>query len=163
RIARADRGPFRPANCAGGRLMTRVSIVVPVYHNAASLADLLARFQALAGEHPQDCFEFVFVDDGSQDNSFAVLDQLAQNEPRVRVVKLSRNFGSNAAILAGLEEARGDAVAAISADLQDPPELIGEMLARWRSGRKIVLAARETRQDAWLTTLAADAFYFLFR
>jgi dolichol-phosphate mannosyltransferase len=143
--------------------MALVSIVVPVYHNAASLLDLLTRFQALAADHPQDCFEFVFVDDGSKDNSFAMLHELAHREPRMRVVKLSRNFGSNAAILAGLEEARGDAVAAISADLQDPPEMIGEMLARWRAGRKVVLAARETREDSWLTRMAADAFYFLFR
>jgi glycosyltransferase involved in cell wall biosynthesis len=143
--------------------MAQVSIVVPVYHNAASLGDLLGRFQTLASNHPEDRFEFVFVDDGSKDNSFAVLHELAQCEPRMRVIKLSRNFGSNAAILAGLDEARGDVVAAISADLQDPPELIGEMLARWRSGRKIVLAARQTRQDSWLTTLTADAFYFLFR
>jgi dolichol-phosphate mannosyltransferase len=143
--------------------MATVSIVVPVFHNAASLRDLLQRFEALAGNHPQDRFEFVFVDDGSKDNSFAVLGELARHEPRVRVVKLSRNFGSNAAILAGLDAARGDVIAAISADLQDPPELIADMLARWRSGRKIVLAARETRKDPWLTTLAADAFYVLFR
>ncbi len=143
--------------------MTTVSIVVPVYHNAASLPDLLARFQALASNHPQDRFQFVFVDDGSKDHSFAVLHDLARDEPRMRVVKLSRNFGSNAAILAGLEEAGGDVVAAISADLQDPPELIADMLTRWRAGRKVVLAARETRDDSRLSTWAADAFYFLFR
>src|SRR4051812_25779302 len=118
--------------------MAFVSIVVPVYHNAPSLPDLLARFQALAAANAADRFEFLFVDDGSGDDSFAVLQELARGEPRLRVVKLSRNFGSNAAILAGLDQARGDAVAAIAADLQDPPELIGEMLAHWRAGRKVV-------------------------
>src|SRR5438105_3115059 len=104
--------------------MALVSIVVPVYHNAPSLPALLSRFQELAGKNANERFEFVFVDDGSSDSSFAVLQELAQAEPRLRVLKLSRNFGSNAAMLAGLGRARGDAVAVIAADLQDPPELI---------------------------------------
>jgi glycosyltransferase involved in cell wall biosynthesis len=143
--------------------MALVSIVVPVYHNAASLPDLLAAFQALADRNRTDPFEFVFVDDGSKDNSFAVLHELAYSEPRLRVVKLSRNFGSNAAILAGLDQAKGDVVAAIAADLQDPPELIDAMLDHWRQGRKVVLAAREGRDDPFLTSLLANTFYKLFR
>jgi len=143
--------------------MALVSIVVPVYHNAASLPDLLARFQELAARNAADGFEFVFVDDGSRDNSFAVLQALARSEPRMRVIKLSRNFGSNAALLAGLDQARGDVVAAIAADLQDPPELIHDMLALWRQGRKVVLAARSSRDDSWLTALLANTFYALFR
>jgi polyisoprenyl-phosphate glycosyltransferase len=143
--------------------MSLVSIVVPVYHNAPSLPDLLARFTDLAAQNPADTFEFVFVDDGSRDDSFAVLQRLAQTEPRMRIVKLSRNFGSNAALLAGLNEAKGEAVAAIAADLQDPPELIHEMLEPWRGGSKVVLAAREDREDDSLTSLFADTFYALFR
>lgn len=143
--------------------MSFVSIVVPVYHNAASLPDLLAKFQELAVKNAGDTFEFVFVDDGSRDNSFEVLQTLAAHEPRIRVVKLSRNFGSNAALLAGLDQARGEVVAAIAADLQDPPELIDEMLMHWRQGRKVVLAARESREDPGLTSLMADTFYRLFR
>src|SRR4051812_12798044 len=143
--------------------MSLVSIVVPVYHNAASLPDLLVKFQELARRNAQHQFEFVFVDDGSRDNSFEVLDKLAQQESRLRIVKLSRNFGSNAALLAGLSNARGEAVAAIAADLQDPPELIDEMLSYWQQGRKVVLAARETREDPGLTSLMADVFYALFR
>jgi polyisoprenyl-phosphate glycosyltransferase len=143
--------------------MSRVSIVVPVYHNAASLPDLLARLQALAGRHPDDAFRFVFVDDGSRDDSFAVLLKLRTAEPRVTVVKLSRNFGSNAAILAGLAEADGDAVATISADLQDPPETLDAMFALWRSGKKVVLAAREGRDDPPATAFLASVFYRLFR
>ena len=143
--------------------MSRVSIVVPVYHNAASLPDLLARLQALAARHPGDTFEFVCVDDGSKDDSFAVLVRLQADEPRLRVVKLSRNFGSNAALLAGLAHATGDAVATISADLQDPPETLDAMLAHWRDGKKVVLAAREGRDDPFATAFLANLFYRLFR
>ncbi len=82
--------------------MSLVSIVVPVYHNAASLPDLLAASRRSPARHPADTFEFVCVDDGSKDDSFAVLVPPPEDEPRLRVVKLSRNFGSNAALLAGL-------------------------------------------------------------
>jgi polyisoprenyl-phosphate glycosyltransferase len=143
--------------------MSRISVVVPVYHNAPSLPDLLARLQALAGRHSDDAFRFVFVDDGSRDDSFAVLLKLRTAEPRVTVVKLSRNFGSNAALLAGLAEADGDAVATISADLQDPPETLDAMLAHWRAGKKVVLAAREGRDDPLATAFLASVFYRLFR
>lgn len=143
--------------------MPNVSLVVPVYHNAPSLPDLVDRFVALARRNPDDRFEFVFVDDGSADDSLAVLRKLQQQEPRIRIVELSRNFGSNAAIMAGMAHARGDAVAVIAADLQDPPELIHDMLQHWRTGRRVVLAARDKRNDPGLTALFADAFYVLFR
>src|SRR5262245_17476936 len=143
--------------------MSLVSIVVPVYHNAASLPDLLRRFQQLALRNPGDEFEFVFVDDGSKDDSLAVLQRLSREESRVRIVKLSRNFGSNSALLAGLDQARGEVVVAIAADLQDPPELIHDMLASWRGGKKVVLAARSGRSDPGLTALLANTFYWLFR
>jgi len=143
--------------------MSFVSIVVPVYHNAASLPDLLAKFQELSRKNSGDRFEFVFVDDGSRDNSFAVLESLARAEQRMRIVKLSRNFGSNAALLAGLDQARGDVVAAIAADLQDPPELIDDMLVQWRQGHKVVLAVRQSREDPGLNSLMSDTFYALFR
>ncbi len=143
--------------------MALVSVVVPVYHNSASLPDLLVRFQALAKKNPSDHFEFVFVDDGSRDDSFTVLQALALRDPRVRIIKLSRNFGSTAAILAGLAHARGEAVAAIAADLQDPPEIIDDMLARWRAGSKVIVATRDSRGDPPLTALLAAGFYKLFR
>jgi glycosyltransferase involved in cell wall biosynthesis len=143
--------------------MSLISIVVPVYNNAASLPDLMRRFQELAAKDAARRYEFIFVDDGSFDESYAVLQQLAQEERRVRVVKLSRNFGSNAAIMAGLSQARGEAVAAIAADLQDPPELIAEMLLHWQAGAKVVLAARQTRDDGFLSNLLSDTFYALFR
>jgi dolichol-phosphate mannosyltransferase len=143
--------------------MAFVSIVVPVYQNATSLPELFTRFGQLARRNPGDRFEFVFVDDGSCDPSFAVLQALHEADERVRVIKLARNFGSNAALLAGLDQARGEVVAAIAADLQDPPELIEEMLVRWRQGHKVVLAARKSRGDPLLTRLLARIFYALFR
>jgi len=143
--------------------MAKVSLVVPVYHNAASLPTLLERFQALAERNADDTFEFVFVDDGSKDQSFATLESLLAGESRMRIIKLARNFGSNAAIRAGLSAATGDAVVAIAADLQDPPELIDEMLAHWRKGREVVLATRATRDDPFMTSIMANIFYTAFR
>ena len=143
--------------------MSLFSIVAPVYHNASSLPDLLGEMQAVAARNPDDDFEFIFVDDGSRDHSFAVLENLAQSEPRMRVIKLSRNFGSNSAIMAGLSQARGDAVAVIAADLQDPPALIHDMLGLWREEHKVVIAARRKREDPFPASLLADSFYKLFR
>lgn len=143
--------------------MSLISITVPVFNNAPSLPDLLEKFQELAAKNPNDQFEFVFVDDGSVDNSFSILESLLRKEPRIQIVKLSRNFGSNAALLAGLGQTGGDVVAAIAADLQDPPELINDMLADWRQGHKVVLAARQSRDDDFLTSLLANTFYSLFR
>jgi len=143
--------------------MSLFSIVVPVYYNASSLPDLLLEIQAVADKNLDDDFEFIFVDDGSGDHSFAVLDALAQSEPRMRVIKLSRNFGSNPAIMAGLSQAKGDAVTAIAADLQDPPALIHDMLGLWHEGNKVVIAARRERADPFPTSLLSDSFYKLFR
>jgi polyisoprenyl-phosphate glycosyltransferase len=143
--------------------MSLLSIVVPVYHNATSLPDLLVELQKVADKNPDDTFEFIFVDDGSGDNSFEILNTLAQTESRMRVIKLSRNFGSNPAIMAGLSQAKGDAVAAIAADLQDPPALIHDMIQLWHDGKKVIIAAREDREDPFPTSLLSDTFYKLFR
>lgn len=142
--------------------MRTVSVIVPVYYNAKSLPALLQRLQETADQE-QEAFEFIFVDDGSRDNSFHVLEELAATDRRVKAIRLARNFGPNAACSAGIAYARGDCVVAISADLQDPPELIGEMLAAWRMGSKVVLAARTEREDPWLTRLTAGVFWRLFR
>jgi glycosyltransferase involved in cell wall biosynthesis len=140
-----------------------VSIVVPVYYNEFNLPHLFPRLLGLADVNPQYDFEYVFVDDGSGDNSFEILTDLAKSDHRVRVVRLSRNFGSNAAILAGLHYVSGDCVAMIAADLQDPPELITAMLQRWEAGKKVVLAAREDREDPLVNRLLSNVFYWLFR
>jgi dolichol-phosphate mannosyltransferase len=123
----------------------------------------MERLAALAARNAEYEFEFVFVDDGSADNSFEILQELLSKDQRVRIVKLSRNFGSNPAVIAGLTAASGDAVAAVAADLQDSPELIHDMLAHWRDGAKVVLAVREGRQDPGLSNLLSSVFYKLFR
>ena len=140
-----------------------VSIVVPVYHNELNIPYLYPCLTVLADSNPQFEFEYIFVDDGSADNSFGLLKELASQNPNVRVVKLSRNFGSNAAILAGLTYASGDCAAVISADLQDPPELIPVMLQKWMNGTKVVLAARQGREDNFFGRIFANTFYWLFR
>ncbi|MEW5720162.1 MAG: glycosyltransferase family 2 protein [Chloroflexota bacterium] len=141
----------------------KISIVVPVYFNAASLPSLRQRLADVAAQVPQSEFEFIFVDDGSGDNSFDVLRDLVACDARVKVLRLVRNFGSNAAILAGLAHARGDSVVVIAADLQDPPELIPEMIAKWQAGNPVVLAARADRRDPLLTRWTGDLFNGLFR
>src|SRR5262249_59854261 len=104
--------------------MPLVSIVVPVYHNARSLAELLRRFQALAAGRPDLEFEFVFVDDGSRDDSFEGLSRLATGEPRMRLGNLSLNFGSDAALLPGLVHFRCSSFGSIAADFPAPPRPI---------------------------------------
>jgi glycosyltransferase involved in cell wall biosynthesis len=143
--------------------MALVSVIVPVYYNELNLPDLFERLVALGNANPQHGFEFVFVDDGSKDRSYEVLERLAAEDRRVRVVKLSRNFGSSAAVLAGLGYSCGDCMAVIAADLQDPPELITEMIETWSGGKKVVLAARQGREDPWTSKLLSGVFYWLFR
>jgi glycosyltransferase involved in cell wall biosynthesis len=141
----------------------KVSVVIPVYHNEASLAQLHQRLADAAAQVPQSEFEFLFVDDGSRDNSFSILKTLAAGDARVKVLRLVRNFGSNAAILAGLTYAKGDCTVMITADLQDPPELIVDMVARWSAGAKVVLAARIGRRDPLFTRISGDTFNWLFQ
>jgi len=148
---------------AAARRDLLLSVVVPVYGNAEDLAALHARLSAAAASVlPIEC-EFVFVDDGSADASFAVLASLAASDPRVRVLGLSRNFGSNAAIMAGLSQTGGDAVMTLAADLQDPPELMSGFVEAWRGGAQVVLAARRKREDPLLSRLLASVFNRLFR
>ncbi len=138
-----------------------LSVVVPVFNEAASIAPFLARIGPVLAEHAPD-HEIVFVNDGSRDATLAVLmDHLGRN-PRLRLVDLSRNFGKEAALSAGLDFCTGRAVVPIDVDLQDPPELIGEMLQLWRDGYEMVLAQRSERStDAWSKRTSAGLFYRL--
>jgi polyisoprenyl-phosphate glycosyltransferase len=147
------------------RLGTRTltSVVVPVYCNSETLCKLLERLAAVAAIERERDFEFLFVDDGSGDNSFDVLQQMASENPCVRVLKLSRNYGSNAAILAGLSYSRGDCVVVLTADLQDPPELIPRLIDCWEEGNQVVMAARRKRRDPLVSRLFASVFNHLFR
>lgn len=140
-----------------------VSVVVPVYFNAPSLSSLHERLTKVAAQLSGYNFEFIFVDDGSADNSFDVLKALTTQDARVKALRLVRNFGSNAAILAGLAHSQGDCAVVLAADLQDPPELIVEMISHWRQGVPVVLAARGDRHDPFSSRVMADIFNKLYR
>jgi dolichol-phosphate mannosyltransferase len=141
----------------------KLSVVVPVYYNSESLHELYSRLLRIPDESPYLEIEIVFVDDGSGDDSFDTICRIASEDSRVVGVKLSRNFGSFIACLAGLTRCNGDCAVIISADLQDPPELIGEMYKKWCEGNKVVMAVREDRQEGFLKVFFADMYYKLFR
>lgn len=140
-----------------------VSVVVPVYYNAPTLEELYTRIEAAMDRAKAANWEIVFVDDGSKDESRLVLAKLNISKSNVRVAHLARNFGSFDAITAGLSLCTGKCTAVISADLQDPPELLTEMVEHWRRGKKIVLATRKSREDPWSSRIFSYVFYRLFR
>jgi len=126
-----------------------VSVIVPVFKNYESLEELCsAILEVRKDQFPQHSLEILFIDDGSPDKSWEVLERLRETYPNeVSLLKLSRNFGQLSAILAGYDAAQGDAVIMISADLQDPVELMGRMVVEWENGHDLVIAYRESRDD----------------
>src|SRR5437764_2551120 len=149
-----------PSDGDGDRRLELLSVVAPVYNEEATLEVFYSRVcTALEGLR----FELVLVDGGSSDRSPAILSELASNDPRVHVVFLSRNFGHQTALTAGLDHAQGDAVVMLDADLQDPPELIPRMLDHWRAGCDVVYAVREQREgESAFKLTTARWFYKLF-
>jgi dolichol-phosphate mannosyltransferase len=142
-----------------------VSLVVPVFCNERSLGELAAALReveaALAAREIE--LQVIFVDDGSDDDSLAELRRIKSARPATTVVRLTRNFGSVAAIRTGLHKVDGDAFAFLAADLQDPPMLLVDMVDRWRSGAKFVIAERESRHDGLATRLMSRIYYRLLR
>jgi glycosyltransferase involved in cell wall biosynthesis len=141
--------------------LQRLCVVVPAFNEGDGLRALHARLapvlDALEGEA-----RILFVDDGSQDDTWAVIESLASADARVGGLRLSRNFGKELAMTAGLDHADADAVVVIDADLQDPPELIPEFVARWRQGFDVVYGRRRERQgEGWLKRTTAAGFYRL--
>ncbi|HEY2630964.1 MAG TPA: glycosyltransferase family 2 protein [Solirubrobacteraceae bacterium] len=142
------------------RVPALLSVVAPVYNEEELIEAFVKRACAAVADYT---FELVLVNDGSADRTPELLDRLAAADPRVRVVHLSRNFGHQAALTAGLEHARGDVVAMIDADLQDPPELIPRMVEQWEGGSDVVYAVRKQREGETAFKLAtASWFYKLF-
>ncbi len=139
-----------------------LSVVVPCFNEEEVVRETHRRLVgALAGISNLD-FEIVYVDDGSRDSTLDILRELRTADSHVRVIALSRNFGHQIALTAGLAEAAGDAVAVIDADLQDPPEVIPEMVARWRQGVDVVYGVRDEREDETaFKRWTAKAFYRL--
>jgi polyisoprenyl-phosphate glycosyltransferase len=143
------------------RQPTLLSIAAPMHDEEDIARQFHARVVAAAGDVP---FELVIVDDGSRDGTPQVLAEIAAADERVKVVTLSRNFGHQAALTAALEHASGDVVVMLDADLQDPPEVIPEMLDRWREGADVVYAVRSRREgETAFKRTTASWFYRLFR
>jgi dolichol-phosphate mannosyltransferase len=139
----------------------RYSIVVPVFNEAAVLPILLRRVGMLM-EQLDGPAETIFVDDGSSDCSPIVLQSLARDDPRFRYIGLSRNFGHQAAITAGMDAAAGEAIVVMDADLQDPPEIVVEMIAKWKEGFEVVYARRLSRAgESTFKQATANLFYKL--
>jgi dolichol-phosphate mannosyltransferase len=142
-----------------------LSVVVPIYSEESVIPEFYRRTKAmLAGLAPRYNHEILFVDDGSRDRSPALLRDLSRNDSRVKVVSFSRNFGHQFAITAGLDYAQGDILVIIDGDLQDPPEVIPEMLHKWEEGHKVVFGIREKRRgENPFKLLTAKLFYRLIR
>ncbi|HEY3381157.1 MAG TPA: glycosyltransferase family 2 protein [Vicinamibacterales bacterium] len=139
-----------------------VDVVIPVFNESENLAELYRRLTAVLTVSSTS-HEIIFVNDGSTDGSGATLDGLHESDPRVTVVHLSRNFGHQPAICAGLEHAEARATVVMDGDLQDEPEAIPRLLAAWRSGADVVYAVRSRRQGSLLKRMAYRAFYRLLR
>ena len=140
-----------------------LSLIIPVYNEEAILAELDRRLKAFLRETGES-WEVVFVDDGSRDGTPDMLHDLAVSEPRYKVISFSRNFGHQVAITAGIDRAEGDAVVILDADLQDPPEVVSEMIQKWREGYDVVYGQRTARYGESLFKRAtAAAFYRLLR
>lgn len=137
-----------------------LSVVVPAFNEEATLPELYARLTAVLTSL-QTTYELIIVDDGSTDHTSERLRQLRTQDPRVKYVRLARNFGHQAALTAGLAHTRGRAVVVMDADLQDPPELIPELLARWTEGYEVVYAVRRHRKEPLPKRLAYALFYRL--
>lgn len=143
---------------------SKISIVVPVYNEEAILPELTRRIEAVISDLPQYNWEVLYIDDGSTDGSAVVLQQLAQSHSWLKTLFLSRNFGHQTAITAGIDYATGDAVILMDGDLQDPPETVPQLLEKWEEGFDVVTARRKHRQGESPMKLAtAFLFYRVLR
>lgn len=140
-----------------------LAIVAPIFNEEAVLPELLARLAAMFDAQPQIRWRAVLVDDGSRDRSAAIISAHAAGDPRFELLQLSRNFGFQAAIAAGLSHVRdADAVVTMDGDLQDPPEVVPELVAAWREGAEVVRAARRSRAETGVRRLGIDTFHAVF-
>ena len=139
-----------------------ISIIVPTYNEKDNLHLLYSRLVNVSNVIANHRLEFIFVDDCSSDGTYRALLELAENDERVEIIRFSRNCGSHAAVSAGLQFCRGDAAVMIAADLQDPPEIIPDLISKWEKGFRVVWGVRNTREGEHFITLAfSRLFYFL--
>lgn len=145
--------------------MKKLSIVIPVYYNEGSLPDLFTKLLYIEGllRQQEVILELIFVDDGSKDNSLNFLRQFVITRPKTKVIKLSRNFGAISAVKTGLNYITGDCFLFLAADLQDPPELIPDMVERWQRGAKYIICERIDRLDPVGSKIFSAVYYQLLR
>ena len=141
----------------------KLSIVVPVYYNADSLEDMYIDLKEKVLTKLECEYELIFVNDGSGDESYQVMKKLKEQDDNIRNFSLSRNFGSHAAILCGLEHMTGDCAVVKAADMQEPSELILDMLESWKRGNNVVLAVRQERNESFKQKYFANLYYTLVR
>lgn len=142
----------------------KISLLIPAYNEQEVLRHLYERLNKLAGQTPDYDFEFLFVNDGSRDKTLDIIKGYAENDHRIAYVNLSRNFGKETAMLAGIDHVTGDATVIIDADLQDPPELIPQMIALWEEGYDDVYAKRRSRAgESWFKKVTSETFYKLLQ
>ncbi len=139
-----------------------VTVVIPIFNEAPVLPELLTRLAAMFDAQRDTQWQALLVDDGSRDDSVALIRALAAKDQRFGLLELSRNFGFQAAIAAGLAHAKGDAVVTMDADLQDPPECIPDLVAQWRTGALVVRAVRRSRTETGARRLGMDIFHRFF-
>jgi dolichol-phosphate mannosyltransferase len=140
----------------------KLSVVIPIYNEQENLEELFTRLRAVCGGLEDVSWQVIYVNDGSRDHSLGIMLEQSRADPRFTIVDLSRNFGHQAAISAGLAHADGDAVVCMDGDLQDPPEVIPDMLERWRSGDQVVRAERRSRKEGGIRRLGFEAFHRFF-
>ena len=139
--------------------MTTLSIIVPMYNEEEGAEIFFSRMNTVLETIELD-WEIICVNDGSTDGTLAKLKEYSKKDERIKIVDLSRNFGKELALTAGLDHAKGDVIIPIDADLQDPPEIIPDMIAKWKEGYKVVLATRKSRKtDTWMKKHTATLFY----
>jgi len=139
----------------------RYSIVAPIFNEEGNIQKLYDRVSQVMNSTTES-WELVTVNDGSRDKSFEMLEALSRKDPRIKVINFARNFGHQLAVTAGLQHTSGDAMVVIDADLQDPPELILDMIERWKAGYHVVYAVRQERKgESWFKLVTAKLFYRL--
>lgn len=141
----------------------KISVIIPIYYNEENLLLLYKDIQEKLYSHEEYEWEIVMVNDGSKDESYRIMQELSSEDSRIRTISLSRNFGSHAAILCGLSKCTGDCAVVKAADLQEPTQLILEMVDRWKKGFNVVLAVREEREESKSQTLFANLYYMMVR
>ncbi|MCR5419597.1 MAG: glycosyltransferase family 2 protein [Lachnospiraceae bacterium] len=145
------------------RKINKLSIIIPVYYNEENLYPLYDSLNEVVFQHITYDYEVLLINDGSKDKSWEIIEDLSVKDPHIRGINLSRNFGSHAAILCGLSNSSGDCAVVKAADLQEPTELILQMVNEWEYGNNVVLATRDGRDENLSTTLFANLYYSIVK